>query len=322
MKVLVIGTIVRDRILNFGRKEEFSSFGGLTYNIVAFALLFKKPSVIIPVSWIGDKDIKEYYSFLEEYSLIDASCIYSFSGESNGAFLEFDEFGGRKESVSLSVPTLQLDHLKYHLDSDFCHINFIWGDDVSFEAIRELKSRSSCFLSIDMHNKGALYDTQGVLKRNKWTDCQKWLELTDYLQLNEDEFKYLGIHGRNFKNKCKAILGMGVKYIVITRGSKGASGIFSWEGKNYLLDVHATRHIAFDPTGCGDQFSAGFIYGLASGKSPFWAFLFALSVAGYKSSVRGPSHFLNSDQYISIMNENYINLLNILELENKIGETF
>ncbi|HEU4977379.1 MAG TPA: sugar kinase [Solirubrobacteraceae bacterium] len=89
------------------------------------------------------------------------------------------------------------------------------------------------------------------------------LEHLDYLLPNDEQV--LGFTGESdLEAGCRALLARGVGAVAATRGAQGA----------LLVDAGGARAVpafaveAVDTTGCGDAFSAGFLRGLALGRSP------------------------------------------------------
>lgn len=82
------------------------------------------------------------------------------------------------------------------------------------------------------------------------------LPFVDYLFLNPAEIK--GICKEDLSSSIKMVLASGVKNIVLHRGSRGASLI----NKERRVTSPAFRTEIRNPTGTGDVFNAGFIYGL------------------------------------------------------------
>ena len=104
---------------------------------------------------------------------------------------------------------------------------------------------------------------------NKWDGGLKdVLKYVDILILNEIEAKCItGCMNENHRARCtKRIAECFYKwsqntYVVVTSGPKGASVFHTGD---MILDQRAPREVTspVDPTGAGDAFAAGFIYGL------------------------------------------------------------
>jgi sugar/nucleoside kinase (ribokinase family) len=94
----------------------------------------------------------------------------------------------------------------------------------------------------------------------------EWIEAalphTDYFLPNDEQL--LGLTGvSSLEDAAGAILAKGAGCVAVTRGSQGALVVTPEQTIPVpAFDVHVV-----DTTGCGDAFSAGFLRGLASGRS-------------------------------------------------------
>jgi len=110
-------------------------------------------------------------------------------------------------------------------------------------------------------------------------------EHLDYLLPNEEQV--LGLTGADdLIEGCKALIARGVGCVAATTGGDGA----------VVVDADSVEHVpAFridvvDTTGCGDSFSAGFIRGLALGRSHRDAAVLGCAVAALVAQGLGSDH--------------------------------
>jgi sugar/nucleoside kinase (ribokinase family) len=97
---------------------------------------------------------------------------------------------------------------------------------------------------------------------------------TDYLLPNEDQV--LGFTGAaDLAEGCRALLDAGAGLLAVTCGADGAL-IVSREGNQ---QVPAFAVDVVDTTGCGDAFSAGFVYATRIGRAPREAAVLGNAVA-------------------------------------------
>lgn len=90
------------------------------------------------------------------------------------------------------------------------------------------------------------------------------LERTDVLSVNVEEAqRWMGDHGRDPEELCKALRGLGPKAVVLTDGRKGAYS-HSDEGFYYISEYPGPR---VEATGAGDSFTTAYIAALAYGKT-------------------------------------------------------
>ncbi|MCX7159963.1 MAG: carbohydrate kinase family protein [Proteobacteria bacterium] len=89
-------------------------------------------------------------------------------------------------------------------------------------------------------------------------ELSAFVDLADYVAVNDYEGKLLEDKtGRSMEDIAK-----GVKALVLTLGSKG-SIIYSGGERHEIPIVQAAEIL--DPTGCGDAYRAGLLYGIANG---------------------------------------------------------
>jgi sugar/nucleoside kinase (ribokinase family) len=111
------------------------------------------------------------------------------------------------------------------------------------------------------------------------------LAYTDYLLPNEDQV--LGFTGADdLDDGCRRLLDAGARLLAVTCGADGAL-VVSGEGKQrvpaFTIDV-------VDTTGCGDAFSAGFVYAIHSGRTPHEAAVLGNAVAALVAQGLGSDH--------------------------------
>jgi sugar/nucleoside kinase (ribokinase family) len=108
---------------------------------------------------------------------------------------------------------------------------------------------------------------------------------TDYLLPNEDQV--LGFTGAaDLADGCRRLLDAGVGLLAITCGADGAL-IVSCEGTQ---QVPALAIDVVHTTGCGDAFSAGFVYTTSIGRAPRDAAVLGNAVAALVAGGLGSDH--------------------------------
>ena len=108
------------------------------------------------------------------------------------------------------------------------------------------------------HRIPFLFDPGQGLPMFSAAELEEFIGLADYVAVNDYE-------GKMLQDKCgrslEKIAG-GVKALICTMGSKG-SIIYS-AGKQHEIPVAPAEQV-LDPTGCGDAYRAGLLYGIARG---------------------------------------------------------
>ncbi len=123
-------------------------------------------------------------------------------------------------------------------------------------------------------------------------ELSEFVRLADYVAVNDYEGKMLEEKtGMSLESMAK-----GVKALVVTLGAKG-SLIFAG-GKQYEIPI-VTPAAILDPTGCGDAYRAGLLYGIAKGWDwPSTGRLGAL-MGSIKIEHRGGQNHAFASQYIA-----------------------
>ena len=108
------------------------------------------------------------------------------------------------------------------------------------------------------HGVPFLFDPGQGLPMFSGEELAELLRLADYVAVNDYEGKLLEEKtGRKLED-----LARDVKALVVTRGAQG-SRIIAGDVQHEIPVAHAERVV--DPTGCGDAYRAGLLYGIAQG---------------------------------------------------------
>jgi sugar/nucleoside kinase (ribokinase family) len=111
------------------------------------------------------------------------------------------------------------------------------------------------------------------------------LPYTDFLLPNEDQV--LGFTGAtDLVEGCRRLLDAGAGLLAITCGADGAMVV----GREGTQRVPAFAVDVVDTTGCGDAFSAGFVYAIGSGRAPRNAAVLGNAVAALVAGGLGSDH--------------------------------
>jgi sugar/nucleoside kinase (ribokinase family) len=108
---------------------------------------------------------------------------------------------------------------------------------------------------------------------------------TDYLLPNEDQV--LGLTGAaDLADGCRRLLDGGAGLLAVTCGADGAMVV----SREETQEVPAFAVDVVDTTGCGDAFSAGFVYATRIGRSPRDAAVLGNAVAALVAGGLGSDH--------------------------------
>lgn len=167
------------------------------------------------------------------------------------------------------------------LDAGIYHLGSLLADDFSPEVVEYLSQRGN--ISIDA--QGYLRDVRGHdVHAVDWEDKLRILALTDIIKVNEHEMQVItGLS--DARDAALRLAGWGVKEVVVTLGSEGS--LIYADGCFHEIPAYAPREIV-DATGCGDTYSAGYLYCRALGAGYSEAGRFAAAMCTLKLEHNGP----------------------------------
>lgn len=161
------------------------------------------------------------------------------------------------------------------------HLGSLLSDDFSTEVVKYLSTKGR--ISIDA--QGYLREVRGEkVYPIDWAEKREILAHTDIIKVNEHEMEVItGFTDPRAAAKCLAE--WGVKEVCVTLGSEGS--IILAEGKFYDIPAYEPKEIA-DATGCGDTYSAGYLWCRAQGMGFEESGKFAAAMCTLKLEHSGP----------------------------------
>lgn len=161
------------------------------------------------------------------------------------------------------------------------HLGSLLSDDFSTEVVKYLSTKGR--ISIDA--QGYLREVRGEkVYPIDWAEKREILAHTDIIKVNEHEMEVItGLTDPRAAAKCLAE--WGVKEVCVTLGSKGS--IILAEGKFYDIPAYEPKEIV-DATGCGDTYSAGYLWCRAQGMGFEESGKFAAAMCTLKLEHSGP----------------------------------
>lgn len=186
----------------------------------------------------------------------------------------------RKQRVLAKADPFTIQQLE-HVDAKVFHLGSLLADDFPTEVVEYLSSKGR--VSIDV---------QGYLREVRdekvypidWKEKLKVLKHTYYLKVNETEMET--ITGLNDAHEAaKLIHAWGVTEVIITLGSEGS--LVYVDDKFYEIPAYPPHEVV-DATGCGDTYSAGYLYKRLQGATPTEAGKFAAAMCTIKLEHNGP----------------------------------
>lgn len=186
----------------------------------------------------------------------------------------------RKQRVLAKADPFTIQQLE-HVDAKVFHLGSLLADDFPTEVVEYLSSKG----------RGSI-DVQGYLREVRdekvypidWKEKLKVLKHTYYLKVNETEMETItGL--KDAHEAAKLIHAWGVTEVIITLGSEGS--LVYVDDKFYEIPAYPPHEVV-DATGCGDTYSAGYLYKRLQGATPTEAGKFAAAMCTIKLEHNGP----------------------------------
>ena len=117
-----------------------------------------------------------------------------------------------------------------------------------------------------------------------WKDKREILSCTDFLKLNEHEMAVIA-NSKNPRTVALQLAELGVKEVIITLGSYGS--LIYADNRFYEIPAYKPREVV-DATGCGDTYSAGYLYMRSLGADFEESGKFAAAMCTSKLEHNGP----------------------------------
>ena len=186
----------------------------------------------------------------------------------------------RKQRVLAKADPFTIQQLE-HVDAKVFHLGSLLADDFPTEVVEYLSRKGR--VSIDV---------QGYLREVRdekvypidWKEKLKVLKHTYYLKVNETEMETItGL--KDAHEAAKLIHAWGVTEVIITLGSEGS--LVYVDDKFYEIPAYPPHEVV-DATGCGDTYSAGYLYKRLQGATPTEAGKFSAAMCTIKLEHNGP----------------------------------
>ncbi len=302
MKIAVLGAVCYDEIFTLeGERRE--SFGGILYNIAALTSVLNDGDSVAPLTKLGEDRYEAAVAEFAKFPRVDRAAMTACTGPLTHVTLTWKSVSWRDEIVRHRMPAYTMADLESALDCDAAHINFINGTEIDLDTLRAFRERFSGLISLDVHNIISRFDAEGkrdIVGFPQWRD---WTPSIDVIQCNEYEINTMverELTTRDdFIAAAKEICETGPRAVTVTLGPDGALTVHRKDGAYYLLNIDVLPPIkAVDTTGCGDSFSAGFLYGMLTHDDPATAIACASLVAGVNARHTGIGELTDAKDYL------------------------
>jgi hypothetical protein len=262
-RIGVIGTVVEDTIDRPG-EATVRGMGGGYHSLIAMSVFLPPAFEAVPIVNVGEDALERVCADLERMPRISLDGIHGVPAINNKVHLEYDERGGRGETLTGGVPPLAWEALAPWAGelAAWCW-NFIAGNEVDRDTFERVKRAAVGPLHLDVHSLCLGPPRAGKPRAPRsLRDWEGWVEGTTWVQLNEAEAGLLWTGVPQVPSRAEEaaladrIRSLGVEGLLITRGERGATW-FPSRGNAY--HAPATTGPAVDPTGCGDVFGAAWV---------------------------------------------------------------
>lgn len=273
--ICCIGHITKDKIVTPNRTVYMA--GGTSFYF-SYAINQLPKDVTFSLVTAMDPTEKEPVE-----KMLKAGIDVSMNASRNTVFFE-NIYGGnqneRKQRVLAKADPFTIQQLE-HVDAKVFHLGSLLADDFPTEVVEYLSSKGR--VSIDV---------QGYLREVRdekvypidWKEKLKVLKHTYYLKVNETEMETItGL--KDAHEAAKLIHAWGVTEVIITLGSEGS--LVYVDDKFYEIPAYPPHEVV-DATGCGDTYSAGYLYKRLQGATPTEAGKFAAAMCTIKLEHNGP----------------------------------
>lgn len=273
--ICCIGHITKDKIIT-PRQTVYMAGGTSFYFSYAFSHLPQNVSFQL-VTKLGEGEMKSVEDMRQ--ADIDVQVYPS----SHTVYFE-NKYGenqnDRTQRVLERADPFTVDEMR-EVNAGVYHLGSLLSDDFSTEVVKYLSTKGR--ISIDA--QGYLREVRGEkVYPIDWAEKREILAHTDIIKVNEHEMEVItGLTDPRAAAKCLAE--WGVKEVCVTLGSEGS--IILAEGKFYDIPAYEPKEIV-DATGCGDTYSAGYLWCRAQGMGFEESGKFAAAMCTLKLEHSGP----------------------------------
>ena len=273
--ICCIGHITKDKIIT-PRQTVYMAGGTSFYFSYAFSHLPKNVSFQL-VTKLGEGEMKSVENMRQ--AGIDVQVYPS----RHTVYFE-NKYGenqnDRTQRVLERADPFTVDEMR-EVNAGVYHLGSLLSDDFSTEVVKYLSTKGR--ISIDA--QGYLREVRGEkVYPIDWAEKLDILAHTDIIKVNEHEMEVItGLTDPRAAAKCLAE--WGVKEVCVTLGSEGS--IILAEGKFYDIPAYEPKEIV-DATGCGDTYSAGYLWCRAQGMGFEESGKFAAAMCTLKLEHSGP----------------------------------
>ena len=275
--ICCIGHITRDRIITRKPDRVAHCAGGTAY-YVAWAFEALPRDVSFQVLTSVSTEVMPEVERLRQAGIdviANESATNVFFENSYG-----ENMDNRTQRVLAKSEPFTIEQLK-DVEAEVFHLGTLLADDFSPEVVEYLATKGD--ISIDV--QGYLRAVEGEqVKSVEWTDKLRLLKHTAILKVNEWECQTLTGMSVPY-TAAEQIHDWGVREVIVTLG--GGGSVIYVDGRFYETPAYPPSQL-IDATGCGDTYSAGYLYCRARGMDYAESGRFAAAMCTLKLEHTGP----------------------------------
>ncbi len=320
MKIAILGSVCHDEIVtHLGERK--TSYGGILYNVAALESIVDDQTQLLPIAHVGYDRYEEIVALFEAYRGTTTAGLRRMEERPNPAVkLVYESVSKRSEALLHVPPPLSDEQLALASDCDAILVNFITGKELVLLQMQELAAAAEGHVHMDVHNKISTWLPEGGREYVGLPDWRDWFACCDTVQMNEFEIELvLGQRVRTSSEylfaarellettRTAAMITLGPlgSVLAYVDASDGRARGCAWPAAE-LGDVQ-------DTTGCGDSFSAGFIWHFLRSGDPIRANAAANIVGGVNCATPGIGNLSRAREMEALLPEAFPTLMQQLD---------
>lgn len=277
--ICCIGHITRDRIITQRPNRVSHCAGGTAYYVAwAFEALPDDLPLGFEVITSVSREVMPEVEKLRQAGI----AVTAFESDTNVFFENSygENMDHRTQRVLAKSQPFTIGQLK-DAEARVFHLGTLLADDFAPEVVEYLAQKGD--VSIDVQGYMRMVEGEQV-RSTEWKDKLRLLKQTAILKVNEHEYQKLtGLSDPH--EAAEQINDWGVREVIVTLGG-GGSLIYA-DGRFYETPAYPPRQTV-DATGCGDTYSAGYLYARAKGMDYAEAGRIAAAMCTLKLEHTGP----------------------------------
>jgi sugar/nucleoside kinase (ribokinase family) len=288
LDLIVVGHLTVDTImLPQNNKPQKMIGGAVVYTSLAAKSLDSKVAIISKVG----KDLPDKYIHWLKQQSIDLSNLKLVNKAKTTQFiLKYTNSEKRQLWLKTKAPQITLKDIPNTLKAKAIHIGTV-TNELSLSIIKKLRNYTE-LISLDPQGFLRRPDKTGKITLQPINNIKNLLENIDIYKSSFEEARIL-TKNQTIEKIMKRINSYGVKTVIVTKGSKGATLLH--EEKIYQIPTYPAKTV--NPTGAGDSFIGAFLAAYTRKKVPSWCACVGVAAASIKIEKVRPTDFSQDEIY-------------------------